>query len=159
MKKFFLGLFVITSLSLTTACSSDDDNNGGGSQGGELTVTIDGQTLTFNAIIVDEDIYTEGNETYTELDVTATINGDTSRIIQFGLETGDTGADAIYYFVYTENGVNYTYNFNGEFNTVVSVNDGSSIVMTFAGTLEGYNETTQEVVSVSLTEGNLSVNY
>ena len=157
MKKFILGLFVLTSLSLTTACSSDDDN--GGSQNGELTVTIDGQAITFNSIIVDEDTYTEDGVTYTELDVTATVSGATNRIVEFGLESGDTGADALYYFYYTQNGVEYYYNFGGEFNAVVSVNNGSSLAMTFSGTLNGYDQNTQEEVSVTFTNGTLSANY
>lgn len=158
MKKFILGLFVLISLSLTTACSSDDD--GGLAPGGQLTVTLDGQPVTFTSVIVDEDTYTgDDGEVYTELDVTATIGGDTTRIIEFGLESGDTGADAIYYFNYFVNGEQFYYNFNG-FNTVVSVNNGSTLSMTFSGTLLGdYNPDTQQNNSITLENGSISVNY
>ena len=160
MKKFILGLFVLTSLSLTTACSSDDDNDGG-SQSGELTVTIDGQAITFNSIIVDEDIYTEDGVTYTELDVTATVSGNTNRIVEFGLESGDTGADALYYFYYTVDGEEYYYNYDGGFNAVVSVNNGSSLAMTFSGSLTGgeYNQETGEYNTITFQNGSISVNY
>ncbi len=149
----------MTGLVLTTACSSDDDSSNGGGVSDELVVTIGGQTLTFTSIIVDEDTFTDDGVMYTELDVTATIGGDTSRIIEFGLESGDTGADAVYYFYYVENGLEYYYNFSDNFNSVVSVNNGSRLTMTFSGTLTGYDDEAQEEVEVTLQNGSLDVEY
>ncbi|WP_204345993.1 hypothetical protein [Psychroserpens algicola] len=159
MKKFFLNLFVLTGLVLSTACSSDDDGGNGGGASDELVVTIDGQTITFNSIIVDEDTFTDDGDTYTELDVTATINGDSTRVIQFGLEAGDTGADAVYYFEYTVEGETYFYGFDNSFSSVVSINDGSRLTMTFSGTLYGYDSESEEPVELMLQNGTIDVVY
>lgn len=159
MKKFFLGVFVLASMTLTTACSSDDDSGNGGGASDELVVTIDGQSITFTSIIVDVDTFTDDGETYTELDVTATVGGDTTRVIEFGLEAGDTGADALYYFDYTLNGVDYYDNFDSAFNSVVSVNNGSRLTMTFSGTLVGYDQEAQENIEITLQNGTLDVEY
>ena len=158
MKKFFLNVFLLTGLVLSTACSSDDDGGNSGAAD-QLVVTIDGETLTFTTILVDEETYTDDGETYTELYVTATIGTDVSRIIQFDLEVGDTGADALYYFQYTVDGQSYFYNFDDAFNAVVTVNDGSRLTMTFSGDLEGYDQEAQENVSITLSNGSIDVAY
>ena len=156
MKKFFLGLFVLASMTLTTACSSDDDSSGGSNS--VLVVTIDGQTITFDNIIVDESTFTDDGVTITELDVTAIIGNDATRVIEFGVESGDTGADAVYYFYYTENGQEYFNSFQN-FNSVVTVNDGSRLAMTFSGTVTGYDEEQQTEVEVNLQNGSIDVEY
>lgn len=157
MKKIILNLFVMTALVLSvTSCSSDDDGGNGGAE--LLTMIIDGQTLSFDQIIVDEDTYTENGVEYTEIDVTATIGGDTTRVVEFSMDSGDTGADAVYYFMYREDGVEYYNNFGtSDFSIVVSSNNGSNISATFSGELTGYNNGIQ--VSVSITNGSVSVDY
>lgn len=159
MKKFFLNLFILTGLVLTTACSGDDDGGNGGGADDELVVTIDGQTLTFNNVIVDVDTFTDDGETFTELDVTAIIGTDTTRVIEFGLEVGDTGAGTLFYFDYIADGQVYYNGFEGSFNSVVSVNDGERLTMTFSGTLEGFDSETSENVTISLENGSIDVEY
>ncbi|WP_452220462.1 hypothetical protein [Lacinutrix salivirga] len=158
MKNLAFSLLAVFAL-VFTSCSSDDDNGGGSSQVSELKATINGTALTFNTVVVDKETYTEGTETYTELDVTATIGTDTSKIFSFYLEVGDLGADALDYLYYVDNGVQYS-SFNSQnFNSVVSVNDGSNFAMTFSGTLTGYDDNTGETITITIENGSITAAY
>ncbi|WP_323787970.1 hypothetical protein [Psychroserpens sp.] len=158
MKKFFLSVFVLAVTLTTLSCNKDDDNNGdnGGGNQAQLIVTIDGQELTFDSIIVDRYDYTDDGGG-TELDITATIGGGTGRIITFYTYVGDTGANAIYNFGYTLNGVYYS-GFNN-FVSVTNVNNGSRLEVNFSGTLGGYDEVNQEEIFVTLENGTIAVDF
>ncbi len=154
MKKFFLSVFVVAMSLATVSCSKDDDNNtqDPGVNQRELAVTIDGQQLNFNSIIVDRYNY-EGD---IELDITATIGGATERIFTFYTFVGDTGANAIYNFSYTRNGVYYgAFSSGTNFVSVTNVNNGSRLEVNFSGTLSGYDEVAQEEVFITLENGTI----
>lgn len=105
------------------------------------------------------DTYTDTDDgtVYNDLDVTATIGGDTPREIYFGVESGDTGKNAHYAFDYIVDGVEYYE--NGGFTTNVTVNNGSSIVMSFSGVLMGYENGSTTPISLTLENGSVSVNF
>lgn len=156
MKKLFLNVFVLTGLLLTTSCNKDDDGGGNSGASNRLTVTIDGEAVTFDDIIVDSSVYTyDDGEQVTELDVTATIGGDSTRIVNFYTEVGDTGTYGLYSFNYLVDG-EYYYN-NGGFNTVVSVNNGSRLTATFSGALTTFTSEGEETVMFE--NGTIDVNY
>jgi hypothetical protein len=161
MKKFFITAFIATLSIITFSCKSEDDGDGGGSNIENLTVTIDGEQVTFNSIIVENNTYTEDGETYGEYVVTATINNATDRIITFYVFHGDLGADAIDGFDYEFGGLDYYMyscdSFN--FSSIVTVNNGSRIEANFSGTLCGWDNATQQEVSVQLTNGNILVDF
>ncbi|MCB0383117.1 MAG: hypothetical protein KDD05_07420 [Psychroserpens sp.] len=155
MKKIVLSIFVVAMSLATISCSKDDNNNNGDNGGDQqqLIVTIDGQQLTFDSFNVNRYNYDGG----TELDITATIGGGTSRIITFYTFVGDTGSDAIFNFTYLLNGQYYTA-FNGSatnFVSVTNVNNGSRLEVNFSGNLGGYDEVNQEEVIVTLESGTI----
>ncbi len=149
MKKLFL--FLAASTLALTSCSKDDD--GGSSIGGTITVTIDGQAKTFNTVVVNEEVLNDG---YTELSVTAAIGTSTSEIINFDMEKGDLGSDAIYSFTYTKDGVIY---FTSSFSSNVTTNnDSKKLVGNFSGTMTGFSGS-GEPVNVVFTNGSFNVQY
>ncbi len=159
MKKIFLNLFVLAAVVFATSCSSDDDNGNDGGSEGQLVATIDGEVVTFNSVIVQEYTYTEGDYEYTEYDITATVDNGTGRIITFYFFEGDLGADSIFDFYYTLDGAGYyPYNCNNyDFASVVTVNNGSRFEANFSGTLCAWDNANQQEVSLSLTNGSISV--
>ncbi len=153
MKKFFLAVFVVAISVATLSCNKSDDDGGDGGDGmltQTISARIDGELVTFNNIIVDR--YSFGG--FTELDITATISGSTQRLLEFYTVIGDVGSDAIQDFYYIKDGVYYhPYNQGGNLTTVTTKNNGSRLEFSFSGTLVGYNEQTQEEVSVTLESG------
>ena len=157
MKKIILNLCVLSVFVLAMSCGNDDDNN---DVSQELVMTVDGETLTFDSVDVSPITYTEAGGQYTELEVTGTIAGNSDGVIVFELDQGDTGTDAVYYFEYTVNGVEYyDYNFDSNFNMDVTVNNGSNITATFSGDLIGYDFNTDEEEIITIENGSISVDY
>ncbi len=155
MKKLFL--FLAASTLALTSCSSDDDSSS--SIGGTITVTIDGQAKTFNTVVVNEQVYDAGTaDEYTDLTITGVIGTSTSEIITFSVEKGDVGADAIYQFGYTKDGMYYT-SYYGVLSANVTTNNSSKkLIGNFSGTL-GSNSGTGEVTDAILTNGSFNIQY
>ena len=142
------------------SCNSSDDDGGDDVNGQRietLIVTIDGQNISFNSIIVNRTALSDDGS-FTEIDFTATIDGSTERIITFYSFVGDTGADGMYNFQYRENGIDYYENFN-DFTSVITVNNGSRFEANFSGVLTGYDEEAQEEVTVNIGAGTIIVTY
>ncbi|GAB5564554.1 MAG: hypothetical protein Wins2KO_16170 [Winogradskyella sp.] len=159
MKKFFISVFVVAMSVITFSCESDsNDDDGNGSNEANLTVTIDGQQITFNSLIVETYSY----DGFEEHSITATINNGTDRIITFYVYGGDLGADGLEDFDYTFNGFDY-YQYGCQntfdFTSIVTVNNGSRIEANFSGTLCGWDNATQQEVQVVLTNGTLVVDF
>lgn len=153
MKKLFL--FLAASTLALTSCSSDDDSTP--SIGGTITVTIDGVAKTFNTVVVNEEVYDAGTvDEYTELTVTGVIGTNTNEIISFGLEKGDVGANAIYFFSYVKDGVSY-YNTSVTTN-VTTNNDSKKLIGNFSGTMTSFSGTGQNVDLV-FTNGSFNIQY
>lgn len=155
MKKLFL-FVAVTTLGLMTSCSSDDNKGGNGSGSAELKVTIDGVAKTFNTIVVNEESYTDGGETYVELEITATINNDPSEMIVFSLDEGDLGASAIWTFYYIKNGESY-YHYN--LSSVVQTNSNKKLKGTFSGSVAKWSNEDQQNIYVQLTNGSFDISY
>ena len=155
MKKIFFNLFVVVGLILSTSCNKDDDGGGNNGASNELTVTIDGQSVTFDTVIVESDTFTFDGEQFTILYVSATVGTDASRTINFETQVGELGTFSLYAFEYLIDS-EYFYD-SGAFNSVISVNNGSRLTATFAGTLTSYTAEGEE--SIVLENGTIDVNY
>ncbi|RED42994.1 hypothetical protein DFQ10_107182 [Winogradskyella eximia] len=155
MKKTFFNLCVVVGLILSTSCNKDDDGSDNNGASNELTVTIEGQVVTFDTVIVERDTFIFDGEQFTILNVTATVGTDASRTINFETEVGDLGTFSLYAFEYLING-EYFYD-SGAFNSVVSVNNGSRLTATFTGTLTAFTAEGEE--SIMLENGIIDVNY
>lgn len=141
MKKLCVSLFVLASLVLTTSCKKDDDGGNVGAIGNQIVATISGQPVIFDNVFVQPDTYTDfdGN-TVTDLYVTALSSSDITKLIEIDVRLGALGPDAVDYFYYQVGEFEYEdYSFDSEFNSVVTVNDGSRLTMTFSGTLNSYD--------------------
>jgi len=154
MKKIILFVALATLGMSLNSCSSDD--SGSSTQGGTITVKIDGVSTTFDNVIVNAETFEDGGETYTSLDVTATKGTSTSEIITFYTEKGEVGADKIWSFTYVKNGEQY--NSNGELTTVIQTNgNDQKLTGSFSGTVSYYDGgNVQEVV---LTDGSFNIKY
>jgi len=155
MKKIFFNLCVVVGLIVSTACNKDDDGGNDNGASNELTVTIDDQLVTFDTVIVERDTFIFDGEQFTILNVTVTVETDASRTINFETEVGDLGTFSLYAFEYLIDG-EYFYD-SGAFNSVLSVNNGSRLTATFAGTLTAYTAEGEE--SIMLENGIIDVNY
>ena len=162
MKKLFLFLSLATLSVGLNSCSKDDssDSNNNATPS-SVQVKIDGVTKTFNTIVVNQDTYTEGGQTYTDLRVSASINNSTTEIITFELGKGDVGTNVIYSFEYVKNGKTYnSYNSSSQaFASITQANSNNKITGTFSGGLSFWNNDTQAYESVTTSEGTFNVSY
>lgn len=150
MKKLFL--FLAVSSLVLNSCSKDDD---GKKIGGTITVTIDGQTKTFNNVVVYEEVYNAGTaDEYTDLLVDGSIGNSTNETITFELEKGDTSSNSIYFF-YEKNGVIYSY--NGMTSTITTNNNSKKLKGNFSGTMSNFSG--PEGINLEFTNGSFDIQY
>lgn len=156
MKKLLLSVFVLTGLLLNTSCKNDDDGVNPLVSANRIVVTIDGQPATFDNVFVYRDTYMEGGVEVTDIEVDALIGLDFTQNIYFGLRVGDTSSDALDYFYYDGNGIEYFYDMSN-FNTTITVNDGTRLTMSFSGTLNAFTEEGEQ--TITLDNGLIDVVY
>ena len=148
MKKVFVSLFLLSGLFLVTSCSKSDAFIE------RLEVTVNGQEMIFNSIIVDR----QGSAT--ERYYTAVINNDTSRIITFYANVGEDGANSVQNFAYTIRGKIFRQVQSSDiFNSDITINNNARFAMNFSGTLSSYNLETESYDSIELTNGSMDVEY
>jgi hypothetical protein len=153
MKKIFLNLFVLTALVFTTACSSDDDASGNDDDTtNKLIVSIDGVSMTFDTIVVDQ-------VTSTDIDVIATMSNDATKEFYFASGVGATGSNAIFLVTYENGSVEYYSDNQNPVTHNVTVNNGSNLEFTFSGTLIRFNQNTSQQETIVLENGSLNVEY
>ena len=135
MKKLFL--FLAASTLALSSCSSDDD---GGSETNRITLTMNNQTKVFDVIEVVEEVHFGGSsEEYTELTVTGVISSNPTEFVEFYINKGDTGIDAIGFLSY----INGAYEYLSEgpettFTSNVTTNNNSKkLVGTMSGDIQG----------------------
>lgn len=133
MKKILLSCCLLLAIAFS-GCSSDDS----GSDRSVVTAKIGGVDYIFNTINVDQETYTEGDYTYTDVIVTASINNNPDRRISFVIEEGVVGLEASWYFAYFNNEMAHP-KMDG-FQTSVTENTGNKIVGTFAGQVQADTE-------------------
>lgn len=162
MKKLFLFLSLATLSVGLNSCSKDDssDSNNNATPSA-VQVTINGTSKTFNTIVVDQDNYTLEGQTYTDLNVTASINNSATEMITFSIQKGDVGADAIYNFEYVKDGKTYnSYNSEGfSFSTITQTNSNNKIVGTFSGGLSSWNNETGVYDVATTSAGTFNITY
>ena len=153
MKKRYLILLVL--VSLFTACSDDDDNQNLNTIE-TITTLINGQSVEFKNFTVTKQDYTDSETGYqwTDVRIIGYINEDPLNSIEIIAEQGALGADTIWRFNITYNGILYTRD-NSAFTTIVTKSDGNNLEGNFSGNLKHQN--TGEVIS--LTEGIFRVKF
>lgn len=141
--KFLVVLsFVLVGL---ISCSSDDSK----SDVNFIRAKFDGVEQKFNIISVDKVDYPE--EGYSDVEVTATMSSDATKILILKSEFGVTGADIIWGMYYTNDGVYYE---NDSENSNVTENSLGRYKGTFSCTLSSEGGDT-----MSITEGSFDIIY
>ncbi|WP_314243666.1 hypothetical protein [Empedobacter tilapiae] len=159
MKKFTYFLMVTLVTLFTFSCSNDDDSGNGdvnNPKNSYLKVIIDGKEKTFNTIIVNKTI---DEYEINVLQVTASINNESSEKINFTLKDGQIGSDATSkygWFTYTIN--NKTYQESG-FSHIISKNSNNKIEGTFSGKMNAYNNDAQQYEYKEFTKGEFKIQY
>lgn len=145
MKKKYLLLLIF--VSIFTACSDNDDNN-------ELKkietikTTIDGQIVEFKNFNVSKQDYTNSETGYqwTDVRIFGYVNEDPLNSIEIIAEQGQLGAESIWRFNITYNGILYTRE-NSAFTTIVTKSDENHLEGSFSGKLT--NQNSGETLSLS----------
>ena len=148
--KRLLTLLIIAGTVLTS-CSKDDDNPKPKSQ---VKATIEGVEITFNTVNVE--LYHYPQEGYTDVEVTASVNNDPTRLITFIVKRNVVGPHASWYFSYFENATAFP-KVEGEFSTVVNENTQTTLKGTFSGTVRSVGNPVEE--NRTLANGTFDITY
>lgn len=146
MKRILL-VFLMTAALFS--CSSDDESQ----VKSELRATIDGIEYVFTVFDTHKETYTDGGYTWTDVEIDATLENDSTRSIRFVAEQGIVGPDASWYFGYFHNNEEHTK--DGDFTFVVTESTNKFIKGNFAGTVIN-TETGEELL---VTNGSFKVNH
>lgn len=155
MKKLIY--FLMVTVFTFSSCSNDDDSGSiENPKNSYLKVTIDGVEKTFNSIVVNK----KKDEFEVDvLEVTASINNESSEKITFSLKDGQIGSDAISgygWFMYIYNNKSYQ---EESFSHIISKNSDNKIEGTFNGKMHWYNNDTHNYEYKVFTKGELKINY
>lgn len=141
MKKHLLIPFLF--LLILSSCTDDDDTITTPINPNTVTVTVDGEEITFANLTISKQDY-ENPETgyqWTDIRVLGYNTEDALSIIEFIAEEGIIGSDAIWRFTITLNGLTYSQD-NSAFTTLVTESTDNTLKGTFSGTLTEPNNTT-----------------
>jgi len=116
-----------------------------------LSAKVNGAEVLFNVASVVKETHPD----YTDLIVTMTKSTDATKKIVFNLEQLQTGVDACYYFVYTQDDINYALEVNNSFVANLTTNTEHNIKGTFTGRLY----TDDQSGYVDITEGAFNITY
>ncbi len=142
---------IILSAAMLTSCSKDDDDPQPDSV---VRATIEGVEYTFNTINVE--LYPYPEEGYTDVEVTASVDGDPSRLITFIVTREVVGPHASWYFSYFENDTAMP-KVDGEFSTIVNENTQTTLKGTFAGTVRSVGNPVVE--NRAIANGTFDITY
>jgi hypothetical protein len=132
--KRILPLFFAFNLIVLSSCTSDSPEPIPPS----VIASIDGVVTHFNTINVDPQTYTDGDYTYTDLKVTASIDNSPNLRLSFVVEKFRTGPDAFNYFAYFFNET--AHDKLPGFQLHVSDNTGHHLKGTFEGQVQADDE-------------------
>lgn len=174
MKKIFIKSLLILSVVLIASCSSSSDDDGL-EEMNSITMTLNGESLTFNNLTVNTttDGGFFGGPT---VEVTGIIGNSTTRIVTISLDEGATGSNSLNSFQYVDSStsVDLYYSSVGVIgsggdpcgnttvpmssaNFVTSVNDGTTASGNFSLTI--YDCVNDAVVSSLITNGSFNASY
>ncbi|OAB81561.1 hypothetical protein [Cochleicola gelatinilyticus] len=145
MKNLLLICCCLT-LCIATSCFTDDETPG--PVDSFMEVTIDGETVRFDQMLLTE--VTTADETLTYRRITASIRDDGSKKINIHLNENGTGETTIFYIGYVLNGTLFSSEDDGAtFNATVLENETATIIGTFNATLlnEGLEETENAILA------------
>lgn len=150
MKKLFLFTLLSALTFSLNSCSGDDDSAApvNAQPGGTISFKFNGVQKTFNNVVIDQEVETEGDVWLT---VTGSENGSSSNMISFNAYQGDLGSDKIMNLEYTQNDVTVFYTFQPNSNIQVNSNN------TLSGTFSGFDS--GSVNGNAITEGTFSAVY
>lgn len=158
MKKLFLFVTAIGAVTFLNSCSSDDNgsSDSSGNPGGTISVKINGESKTFNNVVVDKEDFVYDGVTTTYVTATGTIGNSTNELISFEVEMGEVGSQTSFFLKYY-NGTTH-YELSPQINSVVQTNSNNKLKGNFSGTLDAYNGS-GEMVSVNLTDGSYDITH
>ena len=168
MKKITYFLMVTLVTLFAFSCSNDDDSGNGditNPKNSYLKVSINGNEKTFNTIVVNKKYveYSDG-EKFNLLQVTASINNDSSEKITFAVKEKQLGSDALGYngddfFAYHIKNTHYTNMLIGDFSHIITKNSENKIEGTFSGRLNNNENQNQPNDYKDLTKGEFKITY
>lgn len=156
MKKLFLLILTVSLSVATLSCSGDDNTDPVNNNPTELlTMKVNGVQKSFNIFNVEDD----SNGTLNWVSVQGSQSGNASEVVNFQIDgNGAVGATAFTSFDYNIGNKTYANTYEtGEFTMNVVTNSPSRLKGTFSGLLEYYNIDTQQIESVTVTEGSFDI--
>lgn len=152
-------IFPLLAFFLCLSCNKDDDDE---QQTpvippvqSFLKVTIEGTEYTFNHFVVETQTVVEPDYTYVDLHVTASIEGDETKSIEFNLEQDVPGTETIYFFYLMSDGEFDTDHTGAAFNTNVTTNSNRRIIGTCSGSLANVDNTD----TIAIANGSFDISY
>jgi hypothetical protein len=149
MKKLLLFSTLLLVLIFPSCSDSSDD-----APPSVVTARIDGVDYTFNTVNVDTETHTEGDFTYTDVIVTASIDNNPDNRISFIAEQGVIGLDASWYFAYFLNETAHPATDDLVFSVTESTNH--RLVGSFQGTVQ---EDVEPFNIVTIENGTFNIHY
>jgi hypothetical protein len=145
-----LQLFLALTVLLFCSCTSDSP----APIPPTVVALIDGVETHFNTINVDQETYTDGDHTYTDLKITASIDNSPNLRLSFVIEKYVTGPQAFYYFAYFFNET--AHDKLPGFLLDVTSNTGHHVKGTFSGQVQADDEAA-EIADIE--EGTFDIVY
>lgn len=155
MKKLFLYILTVSLLVANFSCADDDSTNPVNSPAEILSMKVNGVQKSFNTFNVEDN----SNGTLNWVSVQGSQSGNASEIVNFQIDgNGTIGAGAFTSFDYNVGNKTYANAYEtGEFAMNVEINSNSRLKGTFSGLLNYFNTNTQQVETVSVTEGSFDI--
>jgi hypothetical protein len=151
MKKLLL-LMVLPAIFLLHSCSGTEEKTE--YKPSVVKATIDGVPYVFNTVNIQRDTFGNGDESWTDITVTASIDNDPSFLVSFIVTEHVLGPDASWFFAYFLDDTAYPK--MDDFIHDVTFNNGNTIKGTFWGHAEGTDEIP---IIAGITDGSYEIHY
>ncbi|CAL2091963.1 conserved exported protein of unknown function [Tenacibaculum sp. 190524A02b] len=164
MKKLFIQTFLVLTSLFFFSCSGNDDNPEEQLSVNEIKMTVNGEELIFNKVVVGTYTYHAYGENIPKL--TGTIDNSTDKIITIILRKNDVGSGSLAEIEYHEKGVDYRYSpiithincsKDGKITFVTSENDGANFAGVFSGRIQSCPIDTRVINYMNITNGSFKV--
>ncbi|MCF2876081.1 MULTISPECIES: hypothetical protein [unclassified Tenacibaculum] len=168
MKKLVFKMLVLFSIAIMSSCSSNNsDDVAPETSKSEIKMTIDGNELIFNSVVVNSNTQNAFGEPAIEL--TGTINKSADKVITLTINKSQIGGKTLSDFTYVENGTTYYFGAVMSVSTcgatipdskmafITTTNDEKAISGNFAGNIDICSNNT--IKSLKISNGSFNATY